>query len=278
MGFLDIATEIRLKIYSELLVLSEPIQFVADYGPLSPPLFRSRRDGLYTAILRVNRIVYGEASSLLYSNNRFRFPEVYASTWSAPTRAHIAPFLNQVGLQASLIRHIYIPFPTFNYPLPDKASLHEAHIENLELIKKTCTKLKTLELLIPPGHSNYGLDDWPIAAEALNILNAHIRTIHSLEEIIINFEEYPEDDPSDDLTKKMHNIGWTVRVIRLPKRVWISCDDRVEFDNEEDCNAYDNEQFRMEEEMEKEKEEKEWLEEYYRRRRDPYWKNDSDYD
>jgi hypothetical protein len=33
MGFSDVATEIRLKICSELLVLSEPIEFVANVGP-----------------------------------------------------------------------------------------------------------------------------------------------------------------------------------------------------------------------------------------------------
>jgi len=69
MGLFDLPVEIRLKIYSELLVLPEPI--VADYGPSLPPLFRSRRNGLYPAILRANRKVYGEASPLLYSNNRF---------------------------------------------------------------------------------------------------------------------------------------------------------------------------------------------------------------
>ena len=31
MNFSSISTEIRLKIFSELLVLSEPIDFVADY-------------------------------------------------------------------------------------------------------------------------------------------------------------------------------------------------------------------------------------------------------
>lgn len=278
MGFFDVATEIRLKIYAELLVLSEPIDFVADYGPPAPPLFRSRRDGLHPAVLRISRMVYGEASPLLYSNNCFRFPEVFSSTPSAPTHAHVAPFLIQIGLQARLIHHICIPFPTFDYPVPDKARLHEAHIENLELIRKTCTNIKTLELLIPPEHCNYALSQSAIAAEALNVLNTRFQAIHSLKEIIINFEKYPEHDPSDELTKKMRDIGWTVRVTRLPKRVWISYDDRVEFDNEEDCNAYDNEQFRREEEIEKEQEEEWWLEEYYRRRRDPYWKNDSDYD
>jgi len=278
MGFSDLPTEIRLEIYSELLVLSEPIDFLADRGPLSPPLFRSRRHKLHPAVLRVSRMVHGEASPLLYSNNCFRFPEVYGPTMSAPTHAHIAPFLAQIGLQARLIRRICIPFPTFNYPVPDEARLHEVHINNLELIRKSCTNIETLELLIPPDHSNYALYDWATAAEALNILNTHLRSIHSLKDIIVNFEEYPECDPSDDLTKKMRDLEWTIMITRLPKRVWISCDGRVEFDNEEDCNVYNSEQLRIELEMEEEREREEWREEYYRRRRDPYWKNDSDYD
>jgi hypothetical protein len=89
---------------------------------------------------------------------------------------------------------------------------------------------------------------------------------------------YPEDDPSDDLMEKIRGYGWTVRVTRLPKKKWISADDRVEFDNEEDCLAYDNEQFLIEERMRQQEEDKQWLEEYYGRRHDPYWKNDSDYD
>jgi hypothetical protein len=47
--------EIRLNIYSEVLIISDPIVFVAEYGPPSPPLLRSRRDGLHPAHLRVNK-------------------------------------------------------------------------------------------------------------------------------------------------------------------------------------------------------------------------------
>ena len=222
--------------------------------------------------------MYGETSPLLYSNNRFRFPEVFSSTSFAPTHAHVAPFLTQIRSQAGLVRRICIPFPTFDYPVPSRATLHQVHIENLELIRKTCRDIETLELLILPEHCNYALGDMAVATEALNILNTHFRTFQFLKEIIINFEEYSERNPSDDLTKKMRNMGWTVIVTRLPRRVWISNDDRVEFDNEEDCIAYDNEQFQREMALEEQKEEEEWLEEYYRRRRDPYWKNDSDHD
>lgn len=110
LNFFDFAIEIRLKIYLELLVHSESIVFVADYGLSSPPLFRSKREGLCPALLRVNKKVHGEASSLLYSNNRFRFPDIFISTPSATNSPHIAPFLRQIGSQASFIRHICITF------------------------------------------------------------------------------------------------------------------------------------------------------------------------
>ena len=81
MNFFGFHTEIRLKIYSEL-VRSEPIVFIAGYGPLSPPLFWSKRDNLSLcpALLRVNKKMYSEVSPLLYSKNSFRFPDIFTST------------------------------------------------------------------------------------------------------------------------------------------------------------------------------------------------------
>jgi hypothetical protein len=162
---------------------------VADYGPPSPPLFRCKRDGLCPALLRVNKKVHSEASSLLYSNNRFRFPDILISTPSATNSPYIAPFLPQIGSQASLIRHICItfPFPTFDDFRHDRAMLHEAHIKNLELIRDTCTSITTLELLLPPDSTIYAFCDSPIAGEALDLLDTRFKAIPSLKEIIINF-------------------------------------------------------------------------------------------
>lgn len=278
MNIFDIALEIRLKIYSELLVLSEPIVFVADYGPSSPRLFRSERDGLSPVLLRINKRIHSEANTLLYSKNRFQFPKLLISTPPATDSAHIAPFLHQIGSQASHIRHICIPFPNFDYPQPDSAKLHKAHIKNLNLVRDTCTSIRTLELWVSPDCANYALSDSPIAAEALDLLDTHFKNILSLKEIVVNFEVYPEQDPSDDLTKKMHDCGWTVKVTELPEKKWISWDGRFAFDNEEDCQAYDNEQLLVNERKEQQEEEEQWLEEYYERRRDPFRKNDEDYD
>ena len=238
MHIFDVAGEIRLKIYSELLVLSEQIVLVADYGPSSRPIFRPRKKGLCPILLRINKRIYKEAIPLLYSNNRFQFPEI--SNPTATDVAHIAPFLRQIGYHANHIRYICIPFPTSMYPQPHSATLHRAHVENLDLVRNTCTSIRTLELLVSPDSAVYALSDSRILAEALGVLDTHFKSISSLKKIVVNFKLYPEHSLSDDLRKEMHDYGWTIRVTQLPQRTWISRDSMVEFDNEEDCDAYDD--------------------------------------
>jgi hypothetical protein len=252
--------EIRIMIYSHVLIRSEPIVFEAGYGPSSPPIFRSKKDGLCPALLRVNKEVNLEALPVLYSNNRFRFPEVFTST---TTSAQIAPFLQQIGSQASYIRHICIPFPIVNLSRSRKARLYDADIKNLELIRDACTGIMTIELSVPP---NYGY----IAAEELDLLNMWFEKTLSLTEIIINFEAYPEHDLRDDLTKisdhleKMHASRWTVKIT---KKKWISINGGREFDNVEDWLVYENEQPFIEDEKQKQEREQ-WWGDYFRKCRD----------
>ena len=129
--------------------------------------------------------------------------------------------------------------------------------------------------------ANYALDDLPIAAEALDLLDTRFKAILSLKEIIVNVHVYGEEDLSDDLMKKMRDCGWTVEVTKLPRKVWICHEAGLEFDNKEYYEEYMNHKLLLDlqrEQEEEEEEEESWREEYYRRRRDPYWKNDSDYD
>lgn len=286
MSFLGLPTELRLPIYAELLVHSEPVVFVADYGPISPPLFRTAKYGLRPAILRTNSQIYREAISFLYSGNRFSFPDIPTATSFAIDTVHIAPFLDQIGSQTGRIRHICFSFP-ITYHYRHGRTLHEALIKNLQHIRNACTSLTTLELSLDSlknsfllDDSDYGVKGSPTAGEALDLLNSHLNAIPSLKEIIINIKVYGEQELSENLMKKVGGLGWRPRIMNLemPKEKWISADDRVEFDNEEDCLAYDEEQFRLEMQREQEEEDRQWLEEYHRRRRDPYWKNDSDYD
>ncbi|KAH6690201.1 hypothetical protein BKA61DRAFT_625800 [Leptodontidium sp. MPI-SDFR-AT-0119] len=156
MNFFGLPKEIRVQLYSELLVLLEPIVFEAAYGPPPPPLFRSIRNGLCLVLLQVNKQAHSEASSLLYFNNRFRFPDVFTSKSSAT------------------------------------------------------------DTIVPLDRANYVFDDSPIVAETLNLLETRLKAIPSLKEIVI------------------------------------SIDDRVEFDNKEDCEAYDEEWHRREWQREQE--------------------------
>ncbi len=80
-------------------------------------------------LLRIDKRMYSKANTLLYSNNRFRFPEVITSTPSVTDSTHIASLIHQMGSQARHIRHICIPIPTFDYPQPDRAGLHKTHIK-----------------------------------------------------------------------------------------------------------------------------------------------------
>jgi 2EXR family protein len=76
MNILDLPAEIRLQIYEELLVLSEPIIFRMSWFPPSPPLFHKSAYGLCPALLRASKSVYREAIPLLYSRNRFDFSDI----------------------------------------------------------------------------------------------------------------------------------------------------------------------------------------------------------
>ena len=99
------------------------------------------------------------------------------TTLSAPTSAHIRPFLNQIGSHARLIHRICIPFPIFDYPQPARATRHKAHIENLGLIRDSCSRTQTLELLVLPKHCNYVLNYYAIAVELSNLLDMRLKDI-----------------------------------------------------------------------------------------------------
>ena len=292
MVLLSFPIEIRLKIYSELFVQHSPVRFGADWGLCNPRLVR-RGKGLNPALLRVNKTVNREAMPILYSNNRFQFPDAYVSSNAiTSSKSHgdshlvpyIAPFLQQIGGNASLLRHICIDFPP-----PDWTNIHlsptlgEEHVRVLQLIREACPDLRKVEISSKPPDGPFSLCDVDWAAGMLRALDdGGLKAMLSLEEIIVVCGEYNINEETlascESLMQKIPSSKWSIKLTKVPPRVWISGDGRVEFDNPEDCSRYDDEQYRMEMEMEEEREQELWNEEYYRRRNDPYCKNDSDYD
>jgi hypothetical protein len=65
-----------------------------------------------------------------------------------------------------------------------------------------------------------------------------------------------------DSLRQLYSRGWAVNITKVPpvKEVWISPDDRFEFDNEDDYNDYMTEWNRLDQEQDEE-----WAE-YYRQR------------
>jgi hypothetical protein len=112
----SLPAEIRIKIYEELLVLSEPITLEM-IRKLSWAFFRdltaskphtSRLSSLYPALLLSNKRAHSEASPVLYSRNRFRLQDLPVHGTHVTI---IALFLDQIGRRnASFLRYIYIPF------------------------------------------------------------------------------------------------------------------------------------------------------------------------
>jgi hypothetical protein len=112
----SLPAEIRIKIYEELLVLSEPITLEMIRKPswaffrdlTASKLHTSRLSSLYPALLLSNKSAHSEASPVLYSRYRFRLQDL-------PDGTHVtilASFLDQIGRRnASFLRYIYIPFP-----------------------------------------------------------------------------------------------------------------------------------------------------------------------
>ncbi|KAK1762468.1 hypothetical protein QBC33DRAFT_551950 [Phialemonium atrogriseum] len=294
MHLLNFPIEIRLLIYSELLVQDSPVELVLNYGPCNPRLFRFEGQGLNPALLRVNKTVNEEAIAFLYSNNGFRFPDAYTSfntdTDSISDNSDgsdgtyvpcIAPFLQQIGANAALLRHICINFPTsFDSANWENPFPCEEYLQVLQLIRETCPGLRTVEISSKPPGGIFSLRAVDRAAEMLRALDdGGFKAMPSLEKIVVVREEYDIDEEvmalRESIMQRMPSCKWSIELTKVLPDVWTSCDDRVVFDNYEDCWRYDAEMLNRQ--MEREEREH-WEEECYHRRNDPYWKNDSDYD
>jgi len=78
MHFLNLPTEIRLRIYSELLVLDKPIAFMADWKLYNRVAVRKRpRDFRIKSYSRPGELLNSEATPLLYSHNSFENLDMY---------------------------------------------------------------------------------------------------------------------------------------------------------------------------------------------------------
>lgn len=218
MNIFNFPAEIRFNIYEELLVLSEPIIFKPTWNGFCPQLSLSKRYGLNPALLRTNKRVQAEASPLLYSRNCFGCADLGPDKSAAFTR--LDRFFSQIGPQmASFLRHLCIDFPSFIDYQAGSTALHKDSIKILEFIRDNCTSIATLETSL---HNTYLLEcvdrelgTSRIAAEALDLLDARFKAMPSLNEVVVNIYVYYNRGPSENLRKKMHDCGWTIKITKV---------------------------------------------------------------
>jgi hypothetical protein len=194
-NFLKLPSELRNRVYELCLLHQEPI---------NPWMVYNQRKELTTGLLRANKTVHREASSLLYAQNCFDF--------SMATPEDVASFLRTIGdNNANCIRHICVDFPSLRDLEPGNVTLEEDSDGILANIQSSCANLRILTTSLSSTHAmELRLDalDYPkIVNEALTLVNTRFRAISSLQDIIV---EVYEDGPSGDIRRKMDNHGWKI--------------------------------------------------------------------
>lgn len=169
-NFLSLPRELRDLIYAYVLVNEEYIDLGTwIYPPLSPQL------------LRTNKIIYDEATKVLYTYNRFNFALCHSDD--------ILPsFLDQIGPDNSKhIRHIRIDFPTFQYLDLGDVTLTDKSVRILEKLKDCCGNLRTLTTSRSSTDNMErklnNLEHPKAVTEALKLVDTRFRAISSQREM-----------------------------------------------------------------------------------------------
>ena len=200
-SFLSLPREIRDQVYKLVLV---------HHSPLKVGRKSSRGLDLTPGLLRTNKIVHTEASSLFYAQNRFDF--------TRSSRAVIG-FLRNIGpSNAENIRHIYADFPEFSDIHNGDFTLYEESVSILNNIQSSCVNLSTLTTsLMSSDFTEFTLKrlgDPKVIAGALEMVNIHFRAIPSVPEIII---EVVDDIPDDFIRMEMKRHAWKIVALHNDK-------------------------------------------------------------
>lgn len=216
-GFLRLPGEIRNEIYKYLVVQEDPIVFgsSATSARIGWKVEFPDLQKLDANILYVNKTIHYEVSSLLYSLNCFNFISYGQSGRGYEGLFQIIGYKN-----ASYIQHLGVVFPCID-DSKDGGIIRQGFIPMLELIKKICTNLHTIELEIDdpseylPGH----FPDCPrYLAEGYVLIDTRLRKIQSLRKILV-VTNHPHLMASSIKTE-MNSLGWVVTGEDGPESMW----------------------------------------------------------
>jgi len=208
-NFLSLPSELRNNIYEQLLVLQQPITCPIRFWRRQLIRRAGATSAFTLGLLRANKIIHFEASSILYGKNCFDL--------ECRSSEDVALFLERIGRKnASYILHMNLDFPEFQYLDPTDITIQDDSIGILTKIQSDCINLKTLTLsLSSTDEMEARLDalDYPkIVVEALRLVNARFRAISSLQEIIV---EVYEDGPNDHIRREMKKHGWIINETKI---------------------------------------------------------------
>lgn len=220
MNLFELPAEIRLKIYSYLLLLPVPVLIVQDFAnrepdkPLAPPhIWAGQRHRAHFGILRVSKTAYAECAPFLYAKNKFEFADTYYGLPGATNIACLSQFLDRIGPHAAEIQHICMSLPDGRYDFTKKNGLYQEHRTNFALIKSTCFALRILEMSHHKLSRQGILDDSPYANELLDSINVCITEITSLKQVILNISVYMWHTIKESVLDRLRNYGWVIHVV-----------------------------------------------------------------
>ncbi|TGO08552.1 hypothetical protein BTUL_0203g00130 [Botrytis tulipae] len=232
--FFDLALEIRLKIYNELLIASDSQPIEIKSSETSPShLILSRRYRLCPAILRINKQTHLEASPILYSSNKFVLCRL--QYFYVPGYRIITGFLAQIGERNALfLRYLDIFFPLFpnsifgpGHPWPTG--------RDLEVIELVIDKFKNLvtfkispwdnlrfgggsiRLAVNSSRNSGSIDSFESIGMGLDLFDERFKAMPALKETMVDFHvsnAWPDDLVDRFLRKKIHGSRWICQVTR----------------------------------------------------------------
>ncbi|KAK0639464.1 hypothetical protein B0T16DRAFT_244710 [Cercophora newfieldiana] len=227
MDLFGLPVEIRLVIYSELLVCPAPLILTTSNYPSPEHLWVEGTIDLYPAILRTNKQIYNEAVSLLYSDNCFQFPKEDKETIGFATGTTLTLFLAKIGPRASLLRHVCVSISNYSTSL-GSAQLHEGQVKDLDLLRDACIGVTTLKLSLS------FTSGFPVSTATLDMIDTRLKAIPSLQSVIVNVEWHVGDSvgasddeeedlggvddwdhPGGSLAAKLRERGWTVQITKI---------------------------------------------------------------
>lgn len=230
MSLFSLPVAIRRRICVHLLVDHEPISFQPEFlDEWTAQVWPEETEAeLCLAILFVNKQIHKEAIEVLYGDNRFQFAELDAT--STRCRTPLAVFVQQLGpANAQRLRHISIDFPTA--PLASRSDVSISSnmcLENMGLLQKSCPRLATLEMSLPPERTDFVLGNTVRFTEFLGVLQAGLKGFASLQEVKVNVAllgwDMNENVDSDGDRWKSHRKslrelqghGWKADISKIP--------------------------------------------------------------